>query len=213
MDLADIIELSRFYGTGNDFVIAGGGNTSVKDRERMAIKASGDALRGIGEAGFVELSRGEVRAILGRSYSSDALRREAEIKADLMKSRTQPDAGGRPSVEASLHEMLEWRFVVHTHPCAINALTCSANAEKTARELFGDEALWVPYTDPGYLLAKLMEEKLNGVPRRAPRRSADRADAEPRAGGGGGHGRRDTDPHRGGGAEDLLPVHAASPVR
>jgi NAD(P)-dependent dehydrogenase (short-subunit alcohol dehydrogenase family) len=56
--------------------------------------------------------------------------------------------------------MLEWRFVVHTHPCAVNALTCSVRAEKTARELFGNEALWVPYTDPGYKLAKLMEEKL-----------------------------------------------------
>jgi NAD(P)-dependent dehydrogenase (short-subunit alcohol dehydrogenase family)/rhamnose utilization protein RhaD (predicted bifunctional aldolase and dehydrogenase) len=160
MDLSDIIELSRFYGRGNDFVIAGGGNTSVKDRERMAIKASGFALRDIGPSGFVELSRPEVRAILGRGYSKDPLRREAEIKADLLKSRTQTDAGGRPSVEASLHEMLEWRLVVHTHPYAVNALTCGTHAEKTARELFGDEALWVPYTDPGYRLAKLMEEKL-----------------------------------------------------
>ena len=160
MDLSDIIELSRLYGRGNDFVIAGGGNTSMKDRERMAIKASGSALRDIGVSGFVELSRPEVRAILGRVYSKDPLRREAEIKADLMKSRTAPDAGGRPSVEASLHEMLEWRLVVHTHPYAVNALTCGAQAEKITRELFGDEALWVPYTDPGYLLAKLMEEKL-----------------------------------------------------
>ncbi len=52
MDLGDIIELSRFYGRGSDFVIAGGGNTSVKDRERMAIKASGFALRDIGDSGF-----------------------------------------------------------------------------------------------------------------------------------------------------------------
>jgi len=160
MDLSEIIELSRLYGRGNDFVIAGGGNTSVKDRERMAIKASGFALRDIGSSGFVELSRPEVRTILGRGYSKDPLRREAEIKADLMKSRTAPDAGGRPSVEASLHEMLEWRLVVHTHPYAVNALTCSAHGEKIARELFGGEALWVPYTDPGYRLAKLMEEKL-----------------------------------------------------
>ncbi|MGO9307871.1 MAG: SDR family NAD(P)-dependent oxidoreductase [Spirochaetia bacterium] len=160
MDLTEIIDLSRLYGRGNDFVIAGGGNTSVKDRERMAIKASGTALRDIAEAGFVELSRHEVRAILGRGYAQDPLQREAEIKADLMRSRTAPDSGGRPSVEASLHEMLAWRLVVHTHPYAVNALTCSARAEKTAREIFGDEALWVPYTDPGYLLAKLMEEKL-----------------------------------------------------
>ena len=160
MDLRDIIELSRLYGRGNDFVIAGGGNTSVKDRSTMAIKASGFSLRDIGEQGFVELSREQVRAILGRSYSQDALKREAEIKDDLAKSRTRPEAGGRPSVEASLHEMLEWRLVVHTHPFAINALTCGARGEQAARELFGDEALWVPYTDPGYRLARLMQEKL-----------------------------------------------------
>jgi NAD(P)-dependent dehydrogenase (short-subunit alcohol dehydrogenase family)/rhamnose utilization protein RhaD (predicted bifunctional aldolase and dehydrogenase) len=88
------------------------------------------------------------------------MQREAEIKSDLMRSRTVPDAGVRPSVEASLHEMLEWRFVVHTHPYAVNALTCSVHGEQTARELFGDSALWVPYTDPGYLLAKRMEERL-----------------------------------------------------
>lgn len=160
MDLREIIELSRRYGRGNDFVIAGGGNTSVKDGERLAVKASGSALRDITEAGFVELSRGRVRAILGRSYSDDPFRREAEIKADLMASRTEPEKGGRPSVEASLHEMLECRFVVHTHPCTVNALTCAREGEAAARELFGDAALWVPYTDPGYRLAMLMRERL-----------------------------------------------------
>lgn len=160
MDLGDLIDLSRFYGRGNDFVISGGGNTSVKDAERMAVKASGFALRDITEAGFVELSRRPVRAILSRSYSPDPLRREAEIKADLMASRTEPEKGGRPSVEASLHEMLEWRLVVHTHPYAVNALTCSRDGEAAARELFNDEALWVPYTDPGYRLAMAMQERL-----------------------------------------------------
>ena len=56
--------------------------------------------------------------------------------------------------------MLEWRLVVHTHPYAVNALTCGSRGEQAARELFGDEALWVPYTDPGYKLAMLMAEKL-----------------------------------------------------
>lgn len=160
MDLHDIIELSHLYGRGTDFVIAGGGNTSVKDRTVMAIKASGFSLRDIGEQGFVELSREQVRSILGRTYPSDPMRREAAIKEDLMKSRTRPEAGGRPSVEASLHEMLEWRLVVHTHPFAINALTCGVRGEEAARELFGQEALWIPYTDPGYRLAMLMLEKL-----------------------------------------------------
>ena len=170
MDLSELIEISRYYGQGSDFAIPGGGNTSVKDEEHLAIKASGAGLKGITEAGFVELSRAAVRKILTRPYSADPFEREAEIKADLMASRTDPAAGGRPSVETSLHELIGWRFVVHTHPHIINALTCSQNGETAARELFGVEALWVPYTDPGYRLAKLVEEKL------AAYRSAHRGD-------------------------------------
>jgi NAD(P)-dependent dehydrogenase (short-subunit alcohol dehydrogenase family)/rhamnose utilization protein RhaD (predicted bifunctional aldolase and dehydrogenase) len=160
MDLDDLIALSRHYGGGNDFVISGGGNTSVKDGDLLVIKASGAALRDITVDSFVELSRARVRTILGKAYSTDPMKRETEIKSDLMASRIEPGKGGRPSVEASLHEMLDWRLVVHTHPFAINAMTCARDGEAVARELFGDAALWVPYTDPGYKLAKLMEEKL-----------------------------------------------------
>ncbi len=160
MELQQLLEVSRFYGEGNDFAIAGGGNTSVKDREHIVIKASGVGLRGITEAGFVELSREGVRRILSRSYAEDPFQREAQIKADLMACRSQPEKGGRPSVETSLHEMIELRYVVHTHPWCVNALTCAKDGEKAARDLFGADLLWVPYSDPGYRLAKVMEEKL-----------------------------------------------------
>ena len=160
MDLTELIEISRFFGLGNDFTVAGGGNTSMKDNVSISIKASGVGLKDITEAGFVELSREAVRQVLSRTYSEDPFKREAQIKTDLMASRTEPEKGGRPSVETSLHEMLAWRFVVHTHPHAVNALTCGRNGESAARELFGEAALWVPYTDPGYRLAKLMQKML-----------------------------------------------------
>ncbi len=161
MDLKELIEISRFYGKGNDFTIAGGGNTSVKDEERFAIKASGVGLRDITEAGFVELSRPSVRKILSRTYAEEPFQREEQIKNDLLSSRTDPEKGGRPSVESSLHEMLDWKYVVHTHPFEINALMCARDAEKEIQGLFGDAALLVPYTDPGYRLAKLMWDELS----------------------------------------------------
>ncbi len=161
MDLKELIEISRFYGKGNDFTIAGGGNTSVKDKDRFAIKASGVGLRDITEAGFVELSREAVRAILSRTYSDEPFQREEQIKNDLMASRVDPEKGGRPSVESSLHEMLEWKYVIHTHPFEVNALMCARDAEKEVQELFADRALLVPYTDPGYRLAKLMWDELS----------------------------------------------------
>jgi NAD(P)-dependent dehydrogenase (short-subunit alcohol dehydrogenase family)/rhamnose utilization protein RhaD (predicted bifunctional aldolase and dehydrogenase) len=160
MDLKELIEISRFYGKGNDFAIAGGGNTSVKDDTCIAIKASGAGLRDITPTGFVELSRSSVRQILSRTYSEEAFQREEQIKNDLLASRTDPAGGGRPSVESSLHEMLDWRYVVHTHPFEVNALLCARDAEREVQSLFGDSTLLVPYTDPGYRLAKLMFDEL-----------------------------------------------------
>jgi NAD(P)-dependent dehydrogenase (short-subunit alcohol dehydrogenase family)/rhamnose utilization protein RhaD (predicted bifunctional aldolase and dehydrogenase) len=160
MDMKELLELSRYYGAGTDFVIAGGGNTSAKDGDIIAVKASGVPLAGIGEDGFVRLARPAVRAVLAHSYSRDPLEREAEIKADLLASRTHPEKGGRPTVETSLHEMIGYRYVVHTHPYIVNALMCSRNAEREVKSIFGDDALYLPYTDPGYTLAKAMEAAL-----------------------------------------------------
>ena len=65
-------------------------------------------------------------------------------------------------MEASLHDMVQKRYVVHTHPYAVNALLCSRDCAAAVRRLFGDTALLVPASDPGYVLAKRMEEALAG---------------------------------------------------
>jgi NAD(P)-dependent dehydrogenase (short-subunit alcohol dehydrogenase family)/rhamnose utilization protein RhaD (predicted bifunctional aldolase and dehydrogenase) len=161
MDLKDLVEISRRYGT-DEFALAGGGNTSCKDDETLAVKASGERLRTISEDGFVLLRRADLAAMLGRAYSRDALRREAEVKRDLAAARLDPERGGRPSVEASLHDLVKRRYVVHTHPYTVNALLCSRDCASAVRRLFGDAALLVPTSDPGYVLAKRMEEALAG---------------------------------------------------
>jgi rhamnose utilization protein RhaD (predicted bifunctional aldolase and dehydrogenase) len=43
--------------------------------------------------------------------------------------------------------------VVHTHPAVVNGLTCSRRGAEAAAELFGDEALWIASTNPGYILS------------------------------------------------------------
>ena len=37
----------------------------------------------------------------------------------------------RPSVETSMHEIINYPFVVHTHPTLVNAITCANKAEET----------------------------------------------------------------------------------
>lgn len=158
-DLTELIEVSRLYGKDKTFVIAGGGNTSFKDESHIWVKASGVALETIEENGFVCLSRAKLKIVSTKTYSHDATEREAEVKADLANAIVS-EGNNRPSVETSMHEIINYQFVVHTHPTKVNALMCSNNAEIACREQFGDQSLFIPYTDPGYILFKKVETEI-----------------------------------------------------
>ena len=56
-EINELIEISKYFGSNKDYVIAGGGNTSYKDDETIWIKASGEALAELNEEGLVALSR------------------------------------------------------------------------------------------------------------------------------------------------------------
>ena len=160
-EIQELIEISQFYGKQKDFVIAGGGNTSYKDENHLYIKASGRSLATIGEDGFAQLDRKALQQIGVRTYSTDVMERENQIKNDLLNARVYPEKGQRPSVETSLHDLIAFRFVVHTHSTKVNGLMCSANAERLTTALFGDEVVYVPYVDPGYILYKEVENRIN----------------------------------------------------
>jgi len=50
--------------------------------------------------------------------------------------------------------------VVHTHPTLVNAILCANKAEETVRSLFGSEVMFVPCTDPGYVLFTRIRDML-----------------------------------------------------
>lgn len=158
-NLTQLIDVSTLYGKDKTFVIAGGGNTSFKDESHIWVKASGVALETIDENGFVCLSRAKLKIVSSKTYSGDATEREAEVKADLAHAIVSA-GNNRPSVETSMHEIIDYQFVVHTHPTLVNALMCSTNAERICFELFGDQSLFIPYTDPGYILFKKVESEI-----------------------------------------------------
>lgn len=154
-----MIDISQFYGKNKDFTIASGGNTSVKNDEVMYVKASGFELGKIGEEGYVAMDRILLDTLKTRKYSKDEKQREAEVKSDLLKSRVYPELNQRPSVEASVHHAIRYKFVIHMHPTLVNAVTCAKNAQKTIGELYGDEAIFIPYITPGYILYKEIENQ------------------------------------------------------
>ncbi|MDR1859798.1 MAG: SDR family NAD(P)-dependent oxidoreductase [Bacteroidales bacterium] len=159
-EISDLIEISRFYGRQKDYTIAGGGNTSYKNDEYLWVKASGYSLATIDEAGFARLDRQALAQVNVKNYPADALLREEEIKNDLLKSRVEPEKGQRPSVETSLHNLIGYAYVVHTHSTKVNGLMCSNQAEAKTRELFGNQVLYIAYEDPGYVLFKAVEKKI-----------------------------------------------------
>jgi len=159
-ELNELIEISRFYGKNKEYVIAGGGNTSFKDRQTIWIKASGQQLSALDENGLVALSREKLRLISVRNYSDDPVLREEQVKTDLFNSIIDTGPKKRPSVETSLHELISYNFVVHLHPTLINGILCSRNAKNLTLKLFGEKVLFVPYTDPGYTLFKKLESEI-----------------------------------------------------
>jgi len=159
-EIADLVEISRFYGARKDFTLGGGGNTSYKDSKHLYVKASGLSLGSITEEGFAVLERMKLSGIMIKKYSLEVKQREKEVMEDLLDSLVEGKNKLRPSVEASLHELIEYKFVVHTHPYLINALLCSKDVEFYLKDLFGDQFLYVPYTDPGYILSKTVREYL-----------------------------------------------------
>jgi rhamnose utilization protein RhaD (predicted bifunctional aldolase and dehydrogenase) len=150
VSLERLVELSHYYGTTPGYVLGGGGNTSYKNPAALWVKASGQSLATITAEGFVALDRKQVRQALDKTYPAPPKEREALVLSDLMDSRLFPL--GRPSVETFLHELMEFPYVVHTHPAAVNALTCAMMGRAALAERFSD-AVWVDYVDPGYVLA------------------------------------------------------------
>ena len=150
--LSELVGLSNFYGSNPEYLLAGGGNTSLKESGVLYVKASGFRLSDIDERGFVALDMARLKEITAKTYSSDEKMAEAEVLSDMMASRL-PGQTGRPSVEALLHALFPQKYVVHLHPAIVNGLTCSNDGKKAFDRVFGDTAVWLDELKPGYTLA------------------------------------------------------------
>jgi NAD(P)-dependent dehydrogenase (short-subunit alcohol dehydrogenase family)/rhamnose utilization protein RhaD (predicted bifunctional aldolase and dehydrogenase) len=160
--LSDLIRISNVTGRDPTLVLGGGGNTSVKtaDGKYMYIKASGTALKDMNEQrGWRLLRVDRVLSILtDRSMAEmDVMRRETEVVNRLLSACFDEVAGGaRPSVEAHLHALLD-SHVIHLHPLVVAAYVSAKGGRNRLERLMANERiqwLWVPYADPGYMLAR-----------------------------------------------------------
>ncbi|MDR2314000.1 MAG: class II aldolase/adducin family protein [Spirochaetaceae bacterium] len=160
MGIEELTALSRFYGADTDYVIAGGGNSSFKDHGTLWIKGSGAALGEISPGDFVALDRAKLAELWKLAGTGTPEEREAAVLAGMMAARKPGEEAKRPSVETLLHDLLDFAYVFHTHPALVNGLACSQDGEGALGDLFGSGVLWIPISDPGFVLALGVREKL-----------------------------------------------------
>ena len=160
-DLAARVYTSQLVGRDPALVLHGGGNTSVKTERRdlfgkptpvLCVKASGGDLATIGPEGFAACRMdGLLRCLEAPSMTDE------EMVLQLRSQLVRPDMP-TPSVEALLHALIPGKFVDHTHADAVLAVLDQPRSEALAREVWGDDVIFVPYTMPGFVLAKRVFE-------------------------------------------------------
>lgn len=157
------IKISKYAGMREDLVQASGGNSSYKmDNHKMYIKASGYQLADLSkEKGYAIVDSSKFRDFFMNSDDLENMS-EADGKKILEDAFLE---GAKPSIETFLHSIVG-RYVLHTHPVVVNALTCRKAWKDELRDLFPDSLL-VPYATPGIELAKkyFREYKEYGVDR------------------------------------------------
>ncbi len=157
-DLDLRVYTSRLLGRDKTLVLHGGGNTSVKVKQKnlfgedesvLYIKGSGSDLETIEAAGFAPVQLDHLR----RLAQLDALA-DTQLMNELTTHLLQSSAPA-PSVETILHACLPYKFVDHTHADAVLAVTDTAEGERRIREIYGDAVVILPYVMPGFDLARL----------------------------------------------------------
>jgi rhamnose utilization protein RhaD (predicted bifunctional aldolase and dehydrogenase)/NAD(P)-dependent dehydrogenase (short-subunit alcohol dehydrogenase family) len=162
--LAELIALAQRFGRDPEFSRGGGGNASAKADGVLHIKPSGVPLATLEAEDLVRLDIERLIAVLrGDDAAEGATGADAGADPDPVlraaRAARLGEAGGRrPSVELLFHALLPERFVLHTHPVLLNAVTCAVGGASLAGRLFGDRAIWVPYADPGLPLARAIAQ-------------------------------------------------------
>ncbi len=157
---------SRLLGREQDLVLHGGGNTSLKGRrtnlfgelqELLFVKGSGWDLKTIEAGGFPAV---DLRHLLRLGELKELS--DTEMMRQLRLALLDPGAP-TPSVEAILHALIPSRVVDHSHADAVVAISNTPDGESILRQIYGERVLILPYSMPGFILARQVAEATRGI--------------------------------------------------
>lgn len=135
-----------------------GGNTSAKGVdvdpasgepvELVWVKGSGGDLGTLTPAGLAALRLDRVR---GLEAVYPGVEREDEMVA-AFDYCLHGKGGAAPSIDTSMHALVEQPHVDHLHPDAGIAIAAAADGEALTERIYGDRVVWVPWRRPGFQL-------------------------------------------------------------
>ncbi|MFK7857977.1 MAG: class II aldolase/adducin family protein [Granulosicoccus sp.] len=133
-----------------------GGNTSIKQGDIMWIKASGKWLMHANDDElFVPVMR---QPLLDALDASDP---RAEKSIAFVVDELNPQ-GLRPSIETTLHAVLQQRVVIHIHCVDTIALAVRQDAQLQLSERLGAFSwVFIPYVRPGLPLSRSIASRIN----------------------------------------------------
>jgi rhamnose utilization protein RhaD (predicted bifunctional aldolase and dehydrogenase)/NAD(P)-dependent dehydrogenase (short-subunit alcohol dehydrogenase family) len=166
-DLAVRTYTTRLLGSDPRMVLHGGGNTSVKtkvkdqlgdDVDVICIKGSGWDMGVIEPAGLPAVRLEPLRKLRRLDTLSD------EDMVNYQRINLLDSTSPNPSVETLLHAFLPHKFVDHVHSTAVLALTDQPDNKALVQEVYGNRVAYVPYTIPGFALAKSVADVFDKNP-------------------------------------------------
>ena len=166
-EISLLVYRSRLIGAIPHVVNFGGGNTSCKtvltdyrgrSTEALIVKASGTDLATIDISGFTALRLDDLRALATKVEIRDEDLVEY-LQFAMLDPRSRP-----PSIETTLHALLPFKHIDHTHPVAALAFCALEHGREVVERMFGRRAAWVPYMRPGFALGKLAAEVVRANP-------------------------------------------------
>src|SRR5579872_7379952 len=167
-DLAVRTYTTRLLGSDPRLVLHGGGNTSVKTRMKdmlgdevdvICIKGSGWDMGAIEPAGLPAVRLEPLRKLRKLEKLSD------EDMVNFQRINLLDSTAPNPSVETLLHAFLPHKFIDHVHSTAVLALTDQPDNKALVEEVYGTRVAYVPYTIPGFALAKSVADVFDRNPK------------------------------------------------
>lgn len=145
-DIGNLLQLSNKIGNNSEYIQASGGNTSLKIKNYLLVKASGKKL---GDC------------LKENIFTMLDLKNFDREKCSFKSSKDILSSNLRPSIETSLHAILKSKFVVHSHPESV--ISTSIDANNKDRDKYNTRErreVLIKYVKPGQQLAEEVKKNI-----------------------------------------------------